>query len=149
MISFYFRIYQPEQLSSQHSRGHEVNLNKGLNTMKIFFFYFNRVKSLFFSFKFFAVLNELVGFIFELFDDFLVVSYFAQKLSVDGLFVEIFVDQIFSVSYALNKWIYTVAVLIYLKANSTVLNFSISLSILSLSILLTKIWVRNIFLHCF
>ena len=107
------------------------------------------MECLLFSLKFFAVLNQLVGFIFELFDNFLVVSYFAQKLAVDGLFVEIFVDQIFSVSYALNKWIYTVAVLIYLKANSTVLNFSISLSILSLSILLTKIWVRNIFLHCF
>ena len=63
------------------------------------------------------MLNQLVGFIFELFDNFLVVSYFAQKLAVDGLFVEIFVDQIFSVSYTLNKWMNTVAVFISFKAN--------------------------------
>ena len=117
--------------------------------MKIFWFDFNRLNGFFLWFQFFTMLNELISLTLKLLDNFFIICNFAKKFTINSFFVEIFADKHLSICYTLNNMTITVAVLISLKANSTVLNFYISLSILFLNILLTKVWVKKIFLHCF
>lgn len=117
--------------------------------MEILGFQFDGLQNLQLHLQLLEMLNQVLSLILEVFDGLLVICNFPQELSIDCFFVEIFMHQIFCIVNSLDNSNNTVAVLISLNANSTVLNFSISFSILFLSILLTKIWVRNMFLQFF
>ena len=69
--------------------------------------------------------------------------------TIDNLFIKILSNQCSSIRYSLDSIKNTVAVLMVLKASSTILNLFISDSILFLSILLTKAWVKWTILQCF
>jgi hypothetical protein len=94
-------------------------------------------------------MGELISLCLEVNDDPLIVCDLPQQFAIDRLLAEVLADEGLGIRHALASLIRTVAVLMVLKACSTTQNFSISASILSLSILLTKTWVRYTILQCF
>ena len=110
--------------------------------MKVKFFDFGGLQDLFFGLEFFGFLNQFISFVLQVTDHPLIIGNLPKQLSVHILLVEVLIDEGLRIVDSLHRRIITVAVLMVLKANSTVLNLFISASILFLSILLTKTWVR-------
>ena len=124
-------------------------LNKKIHTVKVKFLDLSWFQNLFLSFQSFGLVGKIISLCLKFIDDSLIISNFAKQLSIDNLFIKILSNQCSSIRYSLDSIKNTVAVLMVLKASSTILNLFISDSILFLSILLTKAWVKWTILQCF
>ena len=110
---------------------------------------FDRLQHFSLHLQLFWFLNQSFCFCFETIDSFFIVWDLSEIVTVDGFLVKVLANKALSIADSLYDRSNTVAVLISRKACSTILNFCIYLSILSLSMRLTNKWVSKIFLQCF